>query len=74
MADRDLQIREGPVTLTPRWGGEGGGSKTKNISALWTSVWSKNNGRGVAPLGPSPGSATGDSQHLVTPPRAEIPC
>ena len=71
MADPDLQIREGPVTLTPGW--RGGGAKTKNISALWASVWSKNNGRGWAPLGPSPGSATGNSQHFVMPPRAEIP-
>ena len=71
MVDPDLQIREGLVTLTPRRGG--GGLKQKNISALRASVWSKNNGRGGGPLGPSPGSATGNSQHFVSPPRAEIP-
>ena len=71
MADRDLQIREGPVTLTPRWGG---GLKQKIFLPFGPQFGLKITGGGWPPLGPSPGSATGDSQHFVTPPRAEIPC
>ena len=33
-------------------------SEKKNFSALRASIWSKNKGRGSAPPGPSPGSAT----------------
>ena len=61
MVDLDRQIRGG--------GGGGGGEKRegpvskKTFSALSASVWSKNKG-GQAPLGPSPGSATGICNHL----------
>jgi len=46
VADPDLQIRGGP------W------PQKKFFSALHASFWSKNEGGGVGPPGPSPGSAT----------------
>ena len=60
VADSDLQIRGGAVIQTLRYGG-GGGLKKKNfapppkkkkISAVRTSVWSKNKGGGWAPRTP----------------------
>ena len=57
-ADTDLQIRKGA-------GGDGhsdpeisGGWSQNFFSALWASLWSKNEGGGLGPPGPSPGSAT----------------
>ena len=44
--------------LDPEITTKGAISKTKNFSALWASVWSKNKGEGSGPPGPSPGSAT----------------
>ena len=69
VADSDLQIRGGAVIQTLRYG-EGAVSKKKfrpppkkKISAVRTSVWSKNKG-GLGPPDPSPGSATGIKDHF----------
>ena len=72
MADSDLQIRGGAVIQTLRYGGGGRSQKKKfrpppkkkKISAVRTSVWSKNKGGGLSPPDPSPGSATGIKDHF----------
>ena len=57
--DSDLEIREKRgQSSRPLDKGGGGQSPQKNFLALWSSIWSKNNG---GPGPPSPGSTTGFS-------------
>ena len=52
VADSDLQIRGGEQSSRPWDMGGGARSQKKKISALRTSVWSKNKGGGVGPRAP----------------------
>ena len=54
VTDSDLQIRGEPSHPDPEITGGGGRSQKKNVSALWATVWSNNQGGGLGGERPLP--------------------